>query len=48
MGRQELYAWWWMRVIEIVWKALSTVASAALLLYGGYRLLQGYLTLGDS
>jgi ATP-binding cassette subfamily B protein/subfamily B ATP-binding cassette protein MsbA len=47
MGRQELYAWWWMRVIEIVWEALIPLASAGLLLYGGHRLLQGYLTLGD-
>ena len=47
MGRQELYAWWWMRVIEIVWETLIPLASAGLLLYGGHRLLQGYLTLGD-
>lgn len=47
MGRQELYAWWWMRSIEVVWETLVPVASAALLLYGGYRVLQGHLTLGD-
>ena len=41
MGRQELYAWWWMRVIEIVWETLMPLASAGLLLYGGYRVLQG-------
>ncbi len=47
MGRQELYAWWWMRAVEIVWETLIPLASAALLLYGGYRVLQGSLTLGD-
>lgn len=47
MGRQELHAWWWMRSIEIVWEILVPLASAALLLYGGWRVLQGYLTPGD-
>jgi len=47
MGRQELYAWWWMRSVEIVWEALIPVVSAALLLYGGWRTLQGDLTLGE-
>ncbi len=47
MGRQELYAWWWMRALEIVWETLMPLASAGLLLYGGYRVLQGQLTLGD-
>lgn len=47
MGRQELYAWWWMRWIEILWEILMPLASAALLLYGGYRVLDGPLTTGD-
>ena len=47
MGRQELYAWWWMRAIEIVWETLIPLASAALLLYGGWRVIEGHLTLGD-
>ncbi|MGB6044544.1 MAG: ABC transporter ATP-binding protein [Pirellulales bacterium] len=47
MGRQELYVWWWMRMVEIVWEALIPLASAALLLYGGWRVLQGNLTMGD-
>lgn len=47
MGRQELYAWWWMRTIEIVWAGLIPAASAALILYGGYRVLQEQLTIGD-
>lgn len=47
MGRQELYAWWWMRTVEIVWEALIPLSSAALVLYGGWRVLEGDLTLGD-
>ena len=47
MGRQELYAWWWMRSIEIVWETLIPLASALLLLYGGWSVLQGEITLGD-
>jgi ATP-binding cassette subfamily B protein/subfamily B ATP-binding cassette protein MsbA len=47
MGRQELYAWWWMRVVEIVWEILMPLASAILLLYGGWRVIEGQLTLGD-
>jgi ATP-binding cassette subfamily B protein/subfamily B ATP-binding cassette protein MsbA len=47
MGRQELYAWWWMRWIEILWEILMPLASAGLLLYGGYRVLEGALTTGE-
>ena len=47
MGRQELYAWWWTRIIEVVWETLMPLASAGLLLYGGWQVLQGQLTLGD-
>ena len=47
MGRQELYAWWWTRVIEIIWETIIPLATAALLLYGGWRVLEGQLTLGD-
>ncbi len=47
MGRQQLYAWWWARVVELVWETLIPLASAALMLYGGWRVLQGDLTLGD-
>jgi ATP-binding cassette subfamily B protein/subfamily B ATP-binding cassette protein MsbA len=47
MGRQELLAWWRMRTIEIIWAALIPVATAAMLLYGGSRVLEGVLTLGD-
>ena len=47
MGRQEIHAWWWMRTIEIVWETLIPFASASLLLYGGWQVLHGQLTLGD-
>lgn len=47
MARQELYAWWWMRIVEMVWEALIPLASAALLFYGGWRVLEGRLTVGD-
>jgi ATP-binding cassette subfamily B protein len=47
MGRQELRAWWSTRSIEIVWEVLMPVASAALLAYGGWRVIQGALSLGD-
>ncbi len=47
MGRQELFTWWWMRAVELVWETLIPAASAALLAYGGWRVLQGRLTLGD-
>jgi len=47
MGRQELYTWWWMRVVEIVWETIIPLATAALLLYGGYRVIQGALSTGE-
>lgn len=47
MARQELYAWWWMRVVEMVWEALIPIASAGLLFYGGWRVIQGHMTTGD-
>ncbi len=47
MARQELYAWWWMRVVEMVWEALIPIASAGLLFYGGSRVISGHLTTGD-
>ena len=47
MARQELYAWCWMRVIEMIWEALIPLASAGLLFYGGWRVLDGHMTVGD-
>src|SRR5258707_14938666 len=47
MARQELYAWWWMRGVEVVWETLIPIASAGLLYYGGCRVLDGHITVGD-
>ena len=47
MSRQELLAWWWTRGIELVWEALIPVGSAGLLLYGGWQVLEGNLSIGD-
>src|SRR4051812_22650266 len=47
MARQELHAWWWMRVVEMAWDALIPIASAGLLFYGGLRVLDGRMTVGD-
>lgn len=47
MARQQLHVWWWARIIEIVWEVTIPTASAALLLYGGSRVLEGELTPGD-
>ncbi len=47
MVRQQLFVWWWTRVIELIWEVLVPLASVALLLYGGSRVLAGELTIGD-
>jgi ATP-binding cassette subfamily B protein/subfamily B ATP-binding cassette protein MsbA len=47
MTRQELYAWWWMRAVEMIWEALIPTASAGLLFYGGWQVLEGRMTVGD-
>ncbi len=47
MGRLELHVWWWARTIELIWSALIPVGSTLLLLYGGWHVLEGQLTLGD-
>ena len=47
MIRQEILAWWWARGVEIAWQILIPVASSAVLLYGGSRVIDGTLTIGD-
>jgi ATP-binding cassette subfamily B protein/subfamily B ATP-binding cassette protein MsbA len=39
MARQELFAWWWMRGIDVAWSLLIPLASAILLWYGGIQVL---------
>jgi ATP-binding cassette subfamily B protein/subfamily B ATP-binding cassette protein MsbA len=39
MARQEVFAWWWMRGVDVAWSILIPVASALLLYYGGNRVL---------
>ena len=39
MARQEIFAWWWMRGIDLAWGILIPVASALLLYFGGMRVL---------
>lgn len=45
--RQQLFTWWWSRIIETIWEVVIPIASTALLLYGGYQIIGGELTLGD-
>jgi ATP-binding cassette subfamily B protein/subfamily B ATP-binding cassette protein MsbA len=45
--RQNLLVWWKTRMIEIIWEVLIPLASTALLVYGGWQILQDHLTLGD-
>jgi len=45
--RQEIHAWWWSRIVEVVWELLLPAASGALLLYGGSHVLAGRMSLGD-
>ena len=47
MLRQELLAWWWSRGVDIAWSILIPTASAALLWYGGLRVLEGSLSVGE-
>lgn len=47
MTRQQLFVWWWTRVIEVIWEVLIPLASIGLLIYGGSRVLSGELTIGD-
>ncbi|HEV7299975.1 MAG TPA: ABC transporter ATP-binding protein [Tepidisphaeraceae bacterium] len=39
MARQEIFAWWWMRGVDVAWSVLIPFASALLLFWGGNRVL---------
>lgn len=45
--RQQLFVWWWTRVIELIWEVGIPLASIGLLIYGGTQVLSGRLTIGD-
>ncbi|TWT98610.1 putative multidrug export ATP-binding/permease protein [Stieleria varia] len=45
--RQQLFTWWWTRIIETIWEVIIPLASTALLLYGGYQIINAELTLGE-
>lgn len=47
MIRKQLFVWWWARLIDVIWATLIPMASTGLLVYGGFRVLEGELTLGD-
>lgn len=46
VARQEIYAWWLSRGIDIAWQIFIPAASAAVVLYGGYRVISGELSPG--
>lgn len=45
--RQTFLVWWRTRLIESIWEIIIPFSSTLLLLYGGWQILQGQLTLGD-
>ncbi len=45
--RKEILVWWWSRILEVVWAILIPGSSVAVLLYGGSRVIDGTLTIGD-
>ena len=47
LARQELFSWWWLRVVELFWELAFPIGSALLLFYGGHQVLNGTLTAGD-
>lgn len=47
LGRQEVSIWWWARILEGIWELLIPAATFGLMLYGGWQVLHGQLTIGD-
>ncbi|MBM4107444.1 MAG: ABC transporter ATP-binding protein [Phycisphaerae bacterium] len=47
MARQEMLVWWWSRIVDVAWSVLIPAASAGLIIYGGYAVLDARLTIGD-
>lgn len=46
VARQEIYAWWLSRGIDIAWQIFIPLAGAAVVLYGGMRVIEGDLSPG--
>jgi ATP-binding cassette subfamily B protein/subfamily B ATP-binding cassette protein MsbA len=47
MTRLEVLAWWWSRLTDVAWALLIPTATAAVLVYGGSRVIDGTLSIGD-
>lgn len=47
LARQEMLAWWWSRAVEVAWMLLIPVGSCALMMYGGWRISKGLMSVGD-
>jgi len=47
VARQEIFAWWMSRGIDIAWEIFIPFATAAVVLYAGYEVMAGRLTPGD-
>lgn len=47
MVRQEIMAWWWSRLLEMAWEILVPVSSVAVLMYGGWRVINGGISVGE-
>lgn len=47
MARQQLHAWWWTFAVESAWELMIAVCSAAILIFGGWRVVEGTLSVGD-
>ncbi len=47
MLRQEMLAWWRSRAVEIAWQLVIPLSLIGVMLYGGWQVVNGVLTIGD-
>jgi ATP-binding cassette subfamily B protein/subfamily B ATP-binding cassette protein MsbA len=47
MLRQEMLAWWRSRAVEISWQLVIPLSLIGVMLYGGWQVIHGVLTIGD-
>ncbi|MBK7406162.1 MAG: ABC transporter ATP-binding protein [Phycisphaerales bacterium] len=47
VARQEIFAWWMSRGIDVAWQVFIPLASAGVVLYAGSEVLAGRLSPGD-